>query len=468
VISGYSKLKLLVPLALVLLYSLDFYYIIGKSGGAEPFFLTSDFMPTVVGARLIAGGDGGELYNLDAQLREQAQLLYPYYSVEPNTLLPYNHPPFEALAFTPFSALPYLWATLVWSAILLLCLWICARLMWRSNRAYPIGGLPWREPSYWIFLFVLSYYPVFRSLELGQNSIPVVLGLTLALVGLVRPNSLAMAIGLALTFLKPQIFPVMALAALLLGRWREVLGSLGIVAGLSVAAMPLLGWDWPLEYARLLVGVAGWESKAIDPFIMHNWRGFLSNTLGGVAPGLVLPLYLLLSALSVAALFVTWRRWRDATTVWAMGVLVAVLVSPHLNPHDLTLLILPGWVLAARGQWVLPLAGYLLAPAGHFFRLGGWWVVGSVLLTASAALYLMLRSPRIEEMRAGGDAPTEIMPSSGKGLAASGGFTYDALPESSAQLPAASDGWSTGGKTAQASNPQIPKGNPRFRGGNYG
>ena len=58
--------------------------------------------------------------------------------------------------------------------------------------------------------------------------------------------------------------------------------------------MPLMGLGWPIDYAELLVGVAGWGSTgAIDPAIMHNWRGFLTNLLGGTAPGLVTPLFIL-------------------------------------------------------------------------------------------------------------------------------------------------------------------------------
>ena len=75
--------------------------------------------------------------------------------------------------------------------------------------------------------------------------------------------------------------------------------------------MAMLGPTWPLDYARLLLGVANWrDTGAIDPAIMHNWRGLLTNLLGGVAPALVTPLFILLSLASLALVWWVWDRSR--------------------------------------------------------------------------------------------------------------------------------------------------------------
>jgi len=57
--------------------------------------------------------------------------------------------------------------------------------------------------------------------------------------------------------------------------------------------------------------------------------------------------------------------------LWALIGLAAVLISPHLYPHDLTLLILPGWIIAfyavngrtlaaPASRWLILLGAYYL------------------------------------------------------------------------------------------------------------
>ena len=124
-----------------------------------------------------------------------------------------------------------------------------------------------------------------------------------------------------------------------------------------------------LDYAKLLLGVANWGNvAAIDPAIMHNWRGFATNLFSGWAPALATPLFALLSLASVGLLVYVWFRVPrhrasaiDSTAdqetfdlMWALAAIIALLTSLHLNPHDLTLLIFPGWIIAAyvvSGRW---------------------------------------------------------------------------------------------------------------------
>jgi hypothetical protein len=216
----------------------------------------------------------------------------------------------------------------------------------------------------------------------------------------------------------------LVLAALALDRrWRALASFAALGTALSLAVMPLLGTGWPLGYARLLLNVAGWDrSGVINPRIMHNWRGLATNlaTAAHWPPALATALYVGLTVGSLALVGSVWWRRRqfvarpaaathDASRrgsdyAWALTGLVAVLASPHLNPHDLALLLFPAWIVgvyATSGNWsagwsrlwlgllwtayVLPLSLYV----GENPALA---VVPSVLLLATASTLLAWRA----------------------------------------------------------------------------
>jgi hypothetical protein len=199
--------------------------------------------------------------------------------------------------------------------------------------------------------------------------------------------------------------------------------------------MPLLGPGWPLRYARLLSGPSNWNvSSAVDPGHMQNWRGFSYVLLAGRHPDLVAVLFLSLSALSIGVLCWAWWHTREgarahdgtaqADLVWALTCIVALLTALHLNPHDLTLLIVPAWIVAAYvtstggGRWGGPLSRLwlLLLWTGYLLR---WLllldsspvaeVVPTVLLLALAAGLLAWQ---IMRRRARGGLAGDRLPSS--------------------------------------------------------
>jgi len=232
---------------------------------------------------------------------------------------------------------------------------------------------------------------------LGQNSAIVLLGLCALYVSLKRGQDGWAGAALVLVALKPQILPAVLLLLVLQRHWRALGIFAGILVGLTIAIIPVMGVGWPFDYLKLLVGVAGWGSVgAIDPAIMHNWRGLLTNLLGDLAPGWVTPLFVILSLVSAGLVVWAWLRSRPKPApdyeyeenteekqqgylpgrdlLWALTGIVAVLTSLHLNPHDLTLLVFPAWIIGAyatSGLWnkgvsrlwlALLTFGYILAP----------------------------------------------------------------------------------------------------------
>lgn len=340
--------------ALLLSHLLGWYSAVAaEPGGFEGITRRTDYVSTLTGALVIHEGHAAQLYDLDVQYAAQNRVLAPYRVLVGKELLPYNHMPFEALLAAPLvGLLPYSGLFVFWTLLTALALALALRLMQ--------GMLPlprqWLAPA---LLLIVSYGPVVRSFILGQNSPLVLLGLCGTYAALRRGNQFWAGAALLLLALKPQLLPLVLLLLVLLSAWRALFTFASLLVVLCLATMPLLGTGWPSRYLNLLVGVAGWgNTGAIDPAIMHNWRGFATNLFAGWAPAIVTPAFVALSTATATLLVVAWFRSRPLLTpsisgsgrydlLWALTGVGAVLTSIHLNPHDLTLLIFPAWICLA-------------------------------------------------------------------------------------------------------------------------
>jgi hypothetical protein len=357
----------------------------------------SDFVSTITAARMISAGNGAHLYELPAQLAVQKTIRTPYMGDEGDQLLPYIHTPFEALVLAPVAGLTPWALYFLWAALLILALYWSLRLL---RGALPLSIA--RHAGLALVLASISYGPVFRSFELGQNSLLILAGMCGVYAAARRRNDALAGVYLILVALKPQALPLVLLALLVAGRWRAVAWYAGLFAIVCVAAMPVLGVGWPLQYANILIATAGWsDANGVHPGLMHNWRGFTTDLVGWIAPGLVTPLYMLLTAGTVLLVAWVWWRirragvpgvegktqdtgsWQAFDMGWALVGLAVVLISPHLNPHDLAFLIFPAWVIGAyavNGRTLaVPGSRWLVLLGAHYVLLSiGSSVLGNV------------------------------------------------------------------------------------------
>lgn len=380
-----SKLAVTLSIGLLIGYLLLWAQVVQTRGGPESYVRGTDFLSTLTGAQIIREGNGSLLYDLNTQTNAQYQVRGSL-AQQGDKLLPYNHLPFEALLIAPFMDLPYPVIFALWTLLAGFAIGLSLGML--------DGTLPGTRPLGWVLsMAACSYLPLMRALMLGQNSPLVLLGLC-ATYSLLRRGGYGWAgVAMLLIALKPQVLPLVALLMLLQGYWRSLFVFAGLLGAGSIVAMFTLGTGWIGQYLKLLLGVVDWSyTGVIDPAIMHNWRGLGVHLFGGWLPALETPFYVLMSLLSVALLIWAWYRSRGLPLsmegegtgrgeyrpvwdiLWALAVVLSVLVSPHLNPHDLTLLIFPAWIVgayAASGIWgktasrvwtALLVGGYLLFP----------------------------------------------------------------------------------------------------------
>lgn len=300
-----------------------------------------DFLATYTAGRMVIGGNGHNLYNLDEQ--RQTQQPIAHINLPPDDLLPYVTPPFFIVPFLPLFFLSFYGAFAGMVVInVLLTLFILSLL---KNSLPGLSLIGWGT----MLLATFSFFPWFVNLMQGQNAMLTLLILSGVFLLLKhRRDGWAGAV-LALGLFKPQLNIIFFAVLVAKRRWRAVLAYIGVALALLAISYALVGRTGIEDYIKLTLI----DSPLVDGFYgikypkMHNWRGFFTVMAGRNRADLAAILTLGASAVSVAVLGWNWRGvWQPDEPrfdfQFAFSVVVTLLVSPHLNTHDLTL-----WLLVA-------------------------------------------------------------------------------------------------------------------------
>ena len=274
------------------------------------------------------------LYNYPAEQRFQSALVTPA-----PIALPFFAPPFAALLFVPLSFLPYLPSLLVFALLNLALLVLAVILMRPYLRALSTR---WRPLPALLFL---TFLPVALTLVMGQLSILLLLldCVTFALLESGSPFLAGLIFSISLV--KFQTALPVALLFLLWRRWRFTAGFLSGAALLTALSVWILGLHGIVPYLRFITrmsALAGTQLQSavgVAPRRMANLYGLFftltpSNRLATAA------------AILASVLLLGWAATRRASL--PLALLVAVLVSYHLYPCDLTQLLLPISLLCDR------------------------------------------------------------------------------------------------------------------------
>jgi hypothetical protein len=343
----------------------------------------ADFPDFYCAARMLLDGHGSQLYDAELQRQYQAR-----YAGRVGTL--YIHPPFEAVLYLAVAWLPLRRAYLLWSLLNLAFLAVGMRRLAKE------ALLPWD----WRLLLAasLTFAPLLLCLQQGQDSLLLLLLVILAFTALQRDRSFAAGCWLGLGLFKFQL-ALPLLLVLVLTQSRSARS--GLVKGFGLVALTLAGssaaisgWSVFSVYPTFLVHLRAEPFAGIVPKAMANFRGLTyfffqrDQSLGAVV---------VVSMLSATALVTTLTDWNRAHVAsqlspavrtqnrfdlaFANTVLFALLVSYHLNPHDLSLLLLPMALLLRHStgtrqlltrslRWlIVGLSAVLFLPPLHLFAL---------------------------------------------------------------------------------------------------
>jgi len=293
-----------------------------------------DFTIFYTAARILRQGDGAHLY--DNNLQQRVQQSFASRSLASRgSLLPYNHPPFEALLFAPLAHFSYLAAYSIWLVINLFLLTILAFVL--RLQLTNLAQLPF---FIWI-LASLAFFPIFAALIKGQDSILLLFLYSLAFAGLRRSREGAAGVWTGLALFKYNFVLPFALSRF----WRKRFAAafLAIALALIFTSALVTGWSALRTYPLYVLSAERnpqfvWNRSAGNT---PNLHGVISTVLpvnDGIRLGLTF-------AASLLILFLMWRANRRSSAgdplAFAIAVTGAELVSYHTFVHDLSVLFLP-------------------------------------------------------------------------------------------------------------------------------
>jgi alpha-1,2-mannosyltransferase len=305
------------------------------------------------------------LYNLELQ-QEQLQAIGSQIRVA--ELARYISPPPLAWIVVPFTVLPFQWAYVLWSVVLMLALaltWLLASPgRGRSRVLYLVAAIGW--------------LPVIYGLQLGQPGMLIALGVAACYALVQRDREVAAGAVLGVMVLKPQLAILVPAALLVTGRWRAFAAATAVVAMLVAISALALGGG----------GVAAYEQRlSFASTVPVNQAQTLAPWIGNLPVTRAIQVVIAVWALGLAYRL----RARGAGLVIAVALVGGLAAGPYVHYDDLTMLGLAGWLYLRsskqRWGWAYLLA---LAIAAEGFPI---WGAGPVLIGELGALALLTLLP---------------------------------------------------------------------------
>lgn len=339
----------------------------------------TDFPDFYSASRLLIAGHGHELY--DAQVQRQFQSRYVG---RVGTL--YIHPPFEALFYLAVAWLPLNSAYALWTVLNLAFLTLIARKL--AREVWPAWD--WRL----LLMASLTFVPALLNFLQGQDSVLLLLFVTLGFTALKSNRAFAAGCWLGLGLFKFHlVLPLAVVLALQKGRSGFLRGFALMAVALAAVSAAISGWAVFAAYPKFLLHLREQPFAGVFPQAMANFRG-LSYVLvhnDGSPFAIFTTAFLSVSALLIAligrqgATVASYPIYAPQNQVafdvdFGNTILFALLISYHLNPHDLSLLLLPISLLLYRVRVEGRLA---------FTKPARWLVEGLIALLFLPPLHLL-------------------------------------------------------------------------------
>jgi len=309
--------------------------------GLRFFLRSTDFRAFYTGGLMLLNNVTQDFYTLSTQYNWQHKFT-PEMS-DPKYLMPFVYPPFVAIPMAFIALLPFetayfvymLWNIALLAVLCFLIIRICKNVKTITKVA--------------LITMCVTFLPILTTIIQGQLSLLLTLALLNIWLSFKAGNKMRCGLWLSLLFVRPHlvIVPIIAFALK-----RELRVLIGLAIGSSILLMLsylLVGWSGLKEYITLLTSAFSWgDAYTRHPQMLHSWNGFIhflfnTNQLRGI----IFLLWLLGIILATALLLWAWRGRLIAKTSkfalqWAILVLTMLFTSPHVNFHDLSLLIVPG------------------------------------------------------------------------------------------------------------------------------
>ncbi len=345
---------------LVVLAGVALAVVLATSSGTPSGRLGGD-LPEFLGAgRIVADGDGIDLYEPDRQIDAQDQL-----GADAGGAILFAYPAVLAAPYALLDTVSYHTAYLIHTAVMVLALLATVRLL--AGRLPLLTGRDWMP---FALAGSITFLPMFIGTFNGQNTPLVLLALAAVWVSLVDDHQVIAGCVTGLVLMKPQ-YGVVVFALLVLGRrWRAVTAAVVGAAAVWIGSALVAGVGWVPRWLDLVTSLSDVDRGA-NLSNEVSWWGLAEAVLGRGST--------IAAVLAVLGIAITG------------AVLVAVLAGHRIDDPVVPALVLPSLLLMAphalyydAGLLVVALVALLpsVPPSRRAFVLTAWWAAG---LTHTAA-----------------------------------------------------------------------------------
>jgi hypothetical protein len=254
------------------------------------------------------------------------------FELVPGQVLLYNHVPFLVPILWLIAGKSYILSFILWTGLLVVFYgigtWILTQLIQPGrpfNRLYAAS--------------ILTFYPLFVSLMNGQDTAFAFLGLCIWLAGVLNEEDHIAGLGLSLTIVRPQLAVLLAVP-FLFRRQKVFLWFFASSAMLGLVSIATVGLQGLRGFFDLLLVSTGGEWYGMKEASMVNLVGLMWRVTPGLGGEVIRWAGWGAFFTAIATLCVIWGRTRELQDRHIVLLVVcAVLFSPHLHYHDLTLLL---------------------------------------------------------------------------------------------------------------------------------
>ncbi len=299
---------------------------------ANPIELTKkDFISQYTAGRIANSGDWGDVYDLNTQIAQQEKITGS--PIVSNNFPPFMHPPFILPLLALIAYFAYVPAYHVWAVIQIILSLLSAWVL--------INAIPQLKSHTVIFASILLFFPVFISILSGQDSTLLLLGLSLWAYGLLFDKDGVAGIGLAMVTIRPQIALILAIPFLF--KRRKVLWwFLGGAALLGVLSIALIGIKGVIGFFQILGISASGEGYLSNETAMINFIGLLKRWFPAMPSNAAnISGWVMYIAAAVLLIIIWIRSSKIEEKQIGLAVLLAMFAAPHLQYHDLAVLLIP-------------------------------------------------------------------------------------------------------------------------------
>ncbi len=306
-----------------------------------------DFSAMYTGGLILRRDGASELYDLAQQAKVEKSLFG-----RPN-LLPYDHPPFEALFIAPITKFNYRTAYALWGVANVLLLLLFQHLF------RPFAPVPRRCLHYFMLCFL--FFPVWVALMQGQMAILLLVLFSLTFIHLERGHDYRAGFFISLGLFKFPIVLPFALICFLRGKWKLMMGFAAGALLLGGASLIAVGPDGILAYVHVLFDAL--RNNADPAFVqitrdLPTLRGFLATIMVPWAGHSWIEATAIISA--AIMILVTASLWRrhdrlprggESRMMFAAALVVSLVTSPYALTHDLSLMLIAILLVVGSQEW---------------------------------------------------------------------------------------------------------------------